>query len=286
MLLDGKKLRDKILEEIKVKISEEKIKAKLVIISVGDNEASKIYIKNKEKACLYVGIEVEKYILDKNVDEEFLIDLINSLNNDNDVTGIILQSPIPSHLNFDYVASFIDANKDVDGFTKENIYDLYLNQESLIPCTVKGIIRLLEEYEINLTGKDVLIVGRGKIVGLPLSIALLNKNATVTIAHSKTKDLKEKCLKADIIIAAVGAPKLIKEDMVKDGAIVVDVGISRVDGKVVGDVDYENVHDKCQYITKTPGGVGPMTVAMILENILIAKERNEKNGQGIKRCIK
>lgn len=277
-LLNGKELNKIILQNVKEKIKLKQIKASLAIILVGKNEASKIYVNNKIKACNEVGIVPKPYFLDENINEDELCELINNLNNDSSVTGIILQSPVPSHINFDKCSSLIKHTKDVDGFTMKNIYNLYLNNETLIPCTVKGIIRMLEEYNISLEGKNVTIVGRGNIVGKPLAIALLNRNASVTILHSKSKNIHASCKNADILISAVGKPNLITSNMVKENAVVVDVGISRVDGKVVGDVCFEDVKNKCSYITPVPGGIGPMTVAMIMENILIAKEMEENYG--------
>lgn len=275
MILDGKMVRDNILDNLKEKISREKLDIKLVIILVGDNEASKIYIKNKEKACNYVGITVEKHVLKAETTEQELIDLIISLNDDPTVTGIILQSPVPSHINFDKCSSLINHLKDVDGFTKENIYNLYLGHDTIMPCTVKGIIKLLEFYNIPISGANVVIVGRGNIVGHPLSLALLNKNATVTVAHSKTKDLVAFTKNADILIAATGVPHLIKKDMVKPGGVIIDVGVTRIDGRIVGDVDFESIKDIASYITPNPGGVGPMTVAMIIDNLINMKEREK-----------
>lgn len=272
ILMDGKKLRDKLLDEYKSIINKSSINATLAIIYVGNNEASKIYIRNKIKACEEVGIKTILYTLEEDVTEAQLVEQINELNNNSEITGIILQSPIPSHLNFDRIAQLIDPKKDVDGFTENNIYNLYLKNEKILPCTVKGIIKLLDEYNIPLKGKNVVIVGRGNIVGKPLALALLNRDATVTIAHSKTNNLKDITKNADILISAVGSPKLITSEMIKDNAVVVDVGISRVDGKVVGDVDFDNVSLKCSYITPVPGGVGPMTIAMIIDNILKMKE--------------
>ena len=271
-LLDGKKVRDEILGNIKKKIEENNLAIKLAIILVGDNEASKIYIKNKEKACRNVGIEVEKYLLAENTSEEYLIDLINRLNDDSSITGIILQSPVPKHIDFDKCSGLIKSSKDVDGFTKENIYNLYLGNDTIMPCTVKGIIRLLEYFEISLEGANVVIIGRGNIVGHPLSLAMLNKNATVTIAHSKTKDLKNITKSADILVSATGVAHLITADMVKQGAAVVDVGVSRIDGHIVGDVDFDSVKNVASWITPNPGGVGPMTVAMIIDNLISMKE--------------
>ena len=271
-ILDGKILRDKILDNVKDKIKNNNLDIKLAIILVGNNEASKIYVNNKERACIYTGIKCDKNLLDSNTTEDELLDLIDKLNNDNEVTGIILQSPVPNHIDFDKCAGTIKYYKDVDGFTRDNIYNLYMNKDGLVPCTVKGIIRLLDEYKIEIEGKHAVIVGRGLIVGKPLSTALLNRNATVSICHSKTKNLVDICRSADILISAVGKPNSITKEMVKDGAVVIDVGISREDNKVVGDTNFEEIKDKCLYITPVPGGVGPMTVAMIMENLLIAKE--------------
>lgn len=278
MILDGKTLKQKILDENKKIINDNNYKIKLAIILVGNNEASKIYIRNKELACNYVGIEVDKYLLDEETKEEYLIELINKLNSDNKITGIILQSPVPSQIDFNKCSGLINAKKDVDGFTKENIYNLYLGVDTILPCTVKGIIKLLEEYKIKISGENVVIVGRGNIVGHPLSLAMLNKDATVTIAHSKTKNLKDITKKADILISATGIPHLIKEDMIKENATIIDVGVAKIDGKIVGDVDFLNVSKKAKYITPNPGGVGPMTVAMIIDNLIFMYERGIKNG--------
>ena len=217
-------------------------------------------------------------MLDEKTKEEDLIKLINKLNSDNEITGIILQSPVPSQIDFNKCSGLIDAKKDVDGFTKENIYNLYLGVDTILPCTVKGIIRLLEEYKIKISGENVVIVGRGNIVGHPLGLAMLNKDATVTIAHSKTNNLKDITKKADILISATGIPHLIKEDMVKENATIIDVGVAKIDGKIVGDVDFINVSKKAKYITPNPGGVGPMTVAMIIDNLIFMYERGIKNG--------
>lgn len=278
MILDGKTLKQKILDENKEIINNNNYKIKLAIILVGNNEASKIYIRNKELACNYVGIEVDKYLLDEETKEEYLIELINKLNSDNKITGIILQSPVPSQIDFNKCSGLINAKKDVDGFTKENIYNLYLGVDTILPCTVKGIIKLLEEYKIKISGANVVIVGRGNIVGHPLGLAMLNKDATVTIAHSKTNNLKDITKKADILISATGIPHLIKEDMIKENATIIDVGVAKIDGKIVGDVDFLNVSKKAKYITPNPGGVGPMTVAMIIDNLIFMYERGINNG--------
>ena len=272
MILNGKKVRDEYLAKAKEKIEKGNINATLAVIQVGNNEASNIYIKNKEKYCSYVGLGFKLFKFEENVEEQVIVDLVQKLNDDSNITGIIIQSPTPKQIDFDYVTGLIKSTKDVDGFTKDNIYNLYLNRNTLMPCTVKGIIKLLEYYNIPLAGQDVLIIGRGNIVGHPLSLALLNKNATVTLAHSKTKDLKDKCLKADIIVSATGVNNLVTADMVNPASTIIDVGITRINGKIKGDVDYENVSLKCQNITPNPGGIGPMTIAMLIDNVLMAYE--------------
>lgn len=276
MLLDGKKVRNQILADIKTRIQKEKINALLAIIFVGDNPASEIYIRNKIKACEEVGIEARHFSLKNDASEDAVQELIEKLNKDPKITGIILQSPLPKHLDFDACVNKIKSTKDVDGLTKENIYNLYMKKDALIPCTVKGILRLLEAYKIPISGKHAIIIGRGNIVGHPLSLALTNMDATVTLAHSKTNNLKRLCQEADIIIACAGSPGLIKADMVKENAIVIDVGVTRKEGKIIGDVCFDELAQKASYITPNPGGVGPMTVAMIIENTLIAYEKGSK----------
>lgn len=275
MILDGKKLRDELLVQYKEKIKEEKLNITLAIILVGNNEASKLYIKNKEKYCTEVGIKVDKYLLDEDTSEEVLINLIKDLNEDKEVTGIILQSPVPDGIDFDKCSGMILPSKDVDGFTKDNVYNLYLNKKSILPCTVKGIIKLLEYYNIEINGKNVAIIGRGNIVGKPLAMALENRNATVSLLHSKTKDLKMFTKDADIVVVACGIPKLLKKEMIKEGSVVIDVGISRVDGKIVGDIDFDNIKDIALFVTPNPGGIGPMTIAMIIDNLIEMGEVNE-----------
>ena len=277
MILDGKLVREEMLNKIKEKIKTEALDIKLAIILVGDDEASKIYIKNKEKYCNLVGIKTTKYTFASNTLEDEIIELIQKLNNDASVTGIILQSPVPKQIDFDKVTNLIDPNKDVDGFTKENIYNLYLGRKTILPCTVKGIIKLLEYYNIPIEGQDIVIIGRGNIVGHPLSLALQNKNATVTVLHTHTKDLEKFTKEADILISAAGCAHLVKSYMVKKNTVVIDVGVSRKGDKIVGDVDFENVKDIAAAITPNPGGVGPMTVAMIIDNLVELKERS-KNG--------
>ena len=271
MILDGKKLREELLTNYKNIIEKENLKIKLAIIQVGDNEASNIYVKNKEKYCNMVGIKTDIYKLSSDTKEEELINLIDKLNKIKEVTGIILQSPVPKHIDYDKCSKTILSSKDVDGFTKENIYKLYMNEDTIMPATVKGIIVLLKKYNINIDGSNVVIIGRGNIVGKPLSLALTNENATVSLLHSHTKDITKYTKEADIIISACGTPNIITSDMIKDNSVVIDVGVNRINGKIVGDVDFESVSKKASYITPNPGGVGPMTIAMIIDNLIKLK---------------
>lgn len=271
MILDGKKLREELLANYKNIIEKENLKIKLAIIQVGDNEASNIYVKNKEKYCNMVGIKTDIYKLSSDTKEEELINLIDKLNKIKEVTGIILQSPVPKYIDYDKCSKTILSSKDVDGFTKENIYKLYMNEDTIMPATVKGIIILLKKYNINIDGSNVVIIGRGNIVGKPLSLALTNENATVSLLHSHTKDITKYTKEADIIISACGTPNIITSDMIKDNSVVIDVGVNRINGKIVGDVDFESVSKKASYITPNPGGVGPMTIAMIIDNLIKLK---------------
>ena len=276
LILDGLMLKAKILETAKEKIRNENLHLTLAIIQVGDNLASNVYIKNKIKACEEVGIKVVYRKINPPTDEEEIIQIIDYFNQDNTVTGIILQSPLPDNLDFGKCSSHILSSKDVDGFTRENIYSLYLNKKGILPCTVKGILCLLREYDICLNGANVAIIGRGNIVGKPLALALENADATVTLCHSKTKNIKDITKNADIVIAACGVPHIVTADMVKENVVVVDVGISKISEKIVGDVDFDNVKEKAAFITPNPGGVGPMTVAMIIDNLI--EMGSEQNG--------
>lgn len=278
MLLDGKMVRDALLENAKEEIEKENLDLTLAIIYAGHYEPSEKYIKNKKKCCKRVGIKSIVYEMPDVKSEEEIINLIEDLNKDNTVNGIILQSPIPKGLDIEKCIEHIDPKKDVDGFTRENFYKLAHNLPGLRACTPKGIIKLLEYYNIDLKGKKVCIIGRGNIVGKPLIFEFLNKDATVTIAHSKTSNLKEITLNNDVIVSAVGKPHIITEDMVNEGAIVIDVGITVIDGKIVGDVDFDNVKNKCSYITPNPGGVGPMTIAMIIQNVIDAYKGGNIDG--------
>ena len=279
-IIDGKALAKKIRVNLKTecdKLKKQGINPKLAVIMVGDNQASKVYVKNKSKACNEVGIEYEEYLLGKDIKQEELLDLIEKLNKDKSVNGILLQSPIPQNLNINEAFNTISYLKDVDGFTPSSVGKLCIGEDTFISCTPLGVIKMFEEYDIDLNGKDVVILGRSNIVGKPLIQCCLQKNATVTTCHSKTKDLKEHTKRADVIISAIGQPKFLKEDMVKDGAVIIDIGINRDEsGKLVGDVDFENVEKKASYITPVPGGVGPMTIAMLMNNVIKATKEQYK----------
>ena len=274
ILIDGKELARKTRQNLKIDCDNLKAKGiipKLAVIMVGDNPASKVYVKNKSKACEEVGIEYEEFLLDENTTQKDLISLIEELNERKDITGILLQSPIPAHLDINEAFRTISPNKDVDGFHPVSVGKLTLGQDTFVSCTPYGVIKMFEEYNIDLEGKNVVIIGRSNIVGKPLIQCCLNKNATVTVCHSRTKDLAEHTKRADIVIVAIGKAKFLKEDMVKDGAVVIDVGINRDEnGKLCGDVDFENVSKKASYITPVPGGVGPMTIAMLMNNVIKA----------------
>ena len=273
-LIDGKKLAKEIRQNLKVKcedLKEKGINPKLAVIMVGDDKASQVYVKNKSKVCDEIGIEFEEFILDKEIEQEELIKLIEKLNQDDNIHGILLQSPIPKHLDINEAFKIISPRKDVDGFNPFNIGKLCLDQDTFVSCTPYGIMKMFEAYNIDLVGKNVTILGRSNIVGKPLIQCCLNKNATVTVCHSKTKNLKEHTQNADIVISAIGRPKFVTEDMIKTGAVVIDVGTNRdEDGKLTGDVDFENVSKKVSYITPVPGGVGPMTIAMLMNNVIKA----------------
>ncbi len=282
VIIDGKALAKKIRGNLKVecdKLKNEGITPKLAVIMVGDNPASKVYVRNKSKACNEVGIEYQEYILDEKTRQDELIDLIKRLNKDETVNGILLQSPVPEHLNINQAFKAITYLKDVDGFTPSSVGKLCIGEDTFVSCTPLGVIKMFEEYNIDLNGKDVVILGRSNIVGRPLIQCCLQKNATVTVCHSKTKSLEEHTKRADVIISAIGQPKFVTADMVKDGVVIIDVGINRdKNGKLVGDVDFNNVEKKASYITPVPGGVGPMTIAMLMHNVIKAtKEQYNEN---------
>jgi len=274
-ILDGKEVsriyRERIKQEVERYISQGLRKPSLAVVLVGNDPASQVYVNNKRKACQKVGIESLFYHLPEDTEEKKLLALVEELNRNPEVDGILVQLPLPKQINPQRVIETIDPSKDVDGFHPENMGKLVANLDGgFIPCTPLGIKILLDHYGIELQGKDVTVVGAGYIVGKPLSVLLLNNNATVTVCHIYTKDLKRHTLNADVLVSATGVPHLIKEDMVKEGAVVVDVGISKVNGKIVGDVDFERVKQKASYITPVPGGVGPMTITALLMNTLKA----------------
>ena len=277
VIIDGKALAKKIRANLKIECEELKkrnINSKLAVIMVGEDPASKVYVRNKSKACEDVGIKYEEYLLDSKITQKELIELIEKLNNDKTINGILLQSPIPSNLDVNEAFRTISPQKDVDGFNPVNVGKLVLNQDTFVSCTPYGIMKMFEEYDIDLTGKNVVILGRSNIVGKPLIHCCLNKNATVTSCHSKTQNIAQKAKEADVLISAIGKASFVTADMVKDGAVVIDVGINRLDnGKITGDVDFEIVKEKASYITPVPGGVGPMTIAMLMNNVIKATRR-------------
>ncbi len=270
-ILDGKALAKKIRASIKKEVDnlkKEGIIPGLAFILVGDNPASQVYVNMKTKACEEVGIYSINHRMPSEISEKELIDVIRMLNENPMVDGILVQLPLPKHLNEEKIIEAIDYKKDVDGFHPYNMGRLARGNPLFVSCTPFGIMKLLNEYSIEVKGKDVVVVGAGNITGKPMALMLTNSGATVQICHIYTQNLEEKTKRADIVISAVGKPNLIKEEMIKEGAVVVDVGISRVEGKVVGDVDFEKVSKKASYITPVPGGVGPMTIAMLLYNTL------------------
>ncbi len=280
-IIDGKKLAKTTRENLRLEVEELKkigINPKLAVIMVGNNSASQIYVRNKSRACDEVGIEFEEYLLPATTEQSELLNLIDKLNKQEDINGILLQSPIPDGLDINEAFRKISPEKDVDGFHPVNVGKLVLGQDTFVSCTPYGIMRMFEAYNIDLEGKNAVVIGRSNIVGKPMSHCLLNKNATVTICHSRTKNLAEITKRADILVAAIGKAEFVKADMVKEGVVVIDVGINRTEeGKLKGDVDFENVSKKASYITPVPGGVGPMTIAMLMNNVVkAAKMQNKK----------
>tara|TARA_B110000438_G_scaffold48801_2_gene49220 strand:- start:68 stop:910 length:843 start_codon:yes stop_codon:yes gene_type:complete len=273
-IIDGKKvsshIKDNIAAEVKMLKNKTGKTPGLAVVLVGDDPASAVYVKNKNKTCKNIGFQSFEHILSENTSEDKLLNLINELNNDDQVNGILVQLPLPSHISSKKILVSINPQKDVDGFHLENVGRLVTGNALFKPCTPAGIIKLLDEYKIEIEGKNAVIIGRSNIVGKPVSFLLLERNATVTICHSRTKDLPSITRSADILIAAIGKPNFVSLDMVKNNAVVIDVGINRLDGKLVGDVDFASVSKQASLITPVPGGVGPMTIAMLMENTLQA----------------
>ena len=277
-IIDGKALAAKILDDVRKKVKDLKEKPGLAIVIAGNNPASEIYVGLKEKKSKEIGFYVERYNLDSDVKEDELLKLVDELNESKKIHGFIVQLPLPKHIDENFIIDSILPHKDVDGLTPVNLGNLVNSNNMLLPATAKACLELIKSTGQKIEGKHAVVVGRSSIVGKPTALLLLQENATVTICHSKTKNLKEHTKNADILVVGVGKPKLIKKDMVKPGAIIIDAGINRVMGKVVGDVDFENVKEVAGYITPVPGGVGPMTIAMLLDNTLKAMEL----GKGIR----
>lgn len=280
-ILDGKKVSQKVKDALKEKVAllnEKNIFPALAVIIVGNDSASRVYVNNKKKSCEYIGIRSEEYALPEETTQEELLSLIAELNGRKDINGILCQLPLPKHIDEEAVLNSINPEKDVDAFHPVNVGKIMIGNFDFLPCTPSGVMELLDEAKIDLTGKHCVVVGRSNIVGKPQAMLLLHRNATVTICHSKTKNLKEECLRADVLVVAVGRAKMINEDYVKDGAVVIDVGMDRDEnGKLCGDVDFESACKKASYITPVPGGVGPMTIATLMKNaVTAAVKQNEK----------
>ncbi len=278
-LIDGKVISAAVKERVKNEVAalkEKGITTGLAVIIVGEDPASKVYVNNKKKACEALGIISEEYALPENTTQEELLSLIDTLNKKESINGILCQLPLPKHLDEGAVINAILPEKDVDAFHPVNVGKIMQGDYDFVPCTPAGIMEMLAYEGIEIAGKTCVVIGRSNIVGKPMSMLLLHKNGTVTICHSKTKNLKDVCKNADILVAAVGRPNFVTNDMVKEGAVVIDVGINRVDGKLVGDVNFNDVCEKASYITPVPGGVGPMTIAMLMQNTLTAAKKQNK----------
>jgi len=276
-IISGKELSKEIREQVKQRVSELKETygkvPHLAVVLVGEDPASQSYVRGKERACKRAGMDSTVILKNDEITEDELLQIIDTLNKDDDVHGILVQLPLPKHIDENKVIDAIDIRKDVDGFHPLNVAYMHLGRDAILPATPKGILTMIHSKNIELKGKDALIIGRSNIVGKPVAMLLMKEHATVTIAHSRTQDLKSKCLRADIIVAAVGRANTVTADMVKDGAVVIDVGVNRVDGHLVGDCDFDAIKDKASYITPVPGGVGPMTITSLLQNTVECFER-------------
>lgn len=278
-IIDGKQISLDIKNELKEKVAkykEQGIEITLAVVKVGNDPASAVYVRNKEKACEYVGINSKTLALPEETTEEELLNVVKELNEDKNVNGILVQLPLPKHIDESKVLLTIDSTKDVDGFHPVNVGKMVIGKDTFLPCTPAGIIEMIKRTDIDIEGKECVVIGRSNIVGKPMAMLMLKENATVTIAHSRTKDLKEVTKRADIIVAAIGKAKFVTADYVKEGAVVIDVGMDRDEnGKLCGDVDFESVSKVASAITPVPGGVGPMTVTMLLVNCLRSVELNK-----------
>lgn len=273
-LIDGKAISTAIKNELKKEVADNNIKATLAVIQVGNDPASSVYVGNKKKACEYIGIGSASYELPEETSEEELLKLIDDLNADDSINGILVQLPVPKHIDDKKIIERISPLKDVDGFHPESVGNLCIGRDGFVSCTPAGIIELLKRSDITIEGKECVVIGRSNIVGKPMALLLIANNGTVTVCHSKTKDLKAVCKRADILVAAVGKPKMINSEYIKEGAVVIDVGIHRMEnGKLCGDVDFDDVKDIVSAITPVPGGVGPMTIAMLMVNCVKAAKR-------------
>lgn len=273
-IIDGKAISTAIKNELKKEVADNNIKATLAVIQVGNDPASSVYVGNKKKACEYIGIGSASYELPEETSEEELLKLIDDLNADDSINGILVQLPVPKHIDDKKIIERISPLKDVDGFHPESVGNLCIGRDGFVSCTPAGIIELLKRSDITIEGKECVVIGRSNIVGKPMALLLIANNGTVTVCHSKTKDLKTVCKRADILVAAVGKPKMINSEYVKEGAVVIDVGIHRMEnGKLCGDVDFDDVKDIVSAITPVPGGVGPMTIAMLMVNCVKAAKR-------------
>lgn len=278
-IIDGKAISANVKAQVKAeadKLKEQGIEIGLAVVIVGNNPASRVYVNNKKKACAEVGFNSYEYALPEETTQEELLDLVKKLNEDDKVNGILVQLPLPKHIDENAVINTIRPEKDVDAFHPENVGHIMIGDFNFLPCTPAGVMEMLAQSGIETEGKDCVVIGRSNIVGKPMAMLLLHKNATVTICHSRTKNLAEICRRADILVAAVGKAKFVTADMIKDGAVVIDVGMNRLEsGKLCGDVDYDGCFEKAGYITPVPGGVGPMTIAMLMKNTLTsAKVKN------------
>ncbi len=271
-LIDGKAVSQKVKDEVRAEIESKGLKVGLAVVIVGNNQASRVYVNNKKKACEVCGIQSFEYALPEETTEKELLDLVDTLNNDPKVNGILVQLPLPKQINEENVIARISPIKDVDAFHAVNVGKIMIGNYSFLPCTPAGVMELIHSTGTDVTGKECVVIGRSNIVGKPMAMLLLHENATVTICHSRTKDLAAVCRRADILVSAVGKADFVTADMVKDGAIVIDVGMNRnAENKLCGDVKFDEVEPKASYITPVPGGVGPMTIAMLMKNTLAAK---------------
>lgn len=272
-IIDGKTVSQKVKDEIRAEIERDGLDIGLAVVIVGNNQASRVYVNNKKKACEVCGIKSYEYALPEETSEEQLLELVDSLNNDKNINGILVQLPLPKQINEEKIIEHISPLKDVDAFNAVNVGKIMIGNYAFLPCTPAGVMELIHSTGTEISGKECVVIGRSNIVGKPMAMLLLHENATVTICHSRTKNLAEVCRRADILVSAVGKADFVTADMVKDGAVVIDVGMNRnAENKLCGDVKYDEVEPKASFITPVPGGVGPMTIAMLMKNTLMAKK--------------